>query len=634
MSMRATENAATVNSVYSMRDKAFYLVQERILAAYDKIEQKRAAVKTPEELNAYVDGAKKAFRATMGVLPYSPDLPFDARVTKTTAEDGLTVENHIFLSRKGVHITANLYIPKIREERAPAVLLQCGHSLNGKADKNYQAAARMIAARGIVVLVTDPLGQGERQQYTDEDGSAIIAPAVPNHQQFGTQCFLLGENPVKYFLADALRAVDYLSSLPFVDSDRIGATGNSGGGTMTSLLMAYDDRIKAAAPSCWPCAGKEYFLTGGAPDAEQIWLSILKNGIDSFEIMACMCKKPLLLLGAAYDFIPIEGFERLFAETKRLYSIAGAEELISSTVADEQHGFSEPLARAVAEFFAKHLGANSSFDKAVSLKALPDAELYATDSGILTKDIPGELTVQLENLAEYESSRGMLTKEEKRAALEKTVYNARPKEFKHNLRWIKNASSPCADGLFADHYLWFTGEARPCYGVMLRNEENKDKSIPVTICLWMDGTNKLEEHEEKIKEICKSGRAAFVVDLTAMGKSLPYKLRGCADEKEHIGSASDKIAKCLFTLGDSLGAIKAYDLLQSTKMVRSAFSGEVDLYTIGNYSILARIAQALDGTLNCTCDAEVTVRSMIESKYYETYDTSHIIIPAIAKYIN
>jgi len=48
---------------------------------------------------------------------------------------------------------------------------------------------------------------------------------------------------------DAVRSLDYLASHPMVDTKRLGATGQSGGGTTTMFLAAVDDRLKAAAVS-------------------------------------------------------------------------------------------------------------------------------------------------------------------------------------------------------------------------------------------------------------------------------------------------------------------------------------------------------------------------------------------------
>jgi len=38
-----------------------------------------------------------------------------------------------------------------------------------------------------------------------------------------------------------------------LDPQRIGCTGNSGGGTLTSYLMALDQRVVCAAPNCYLC---------------------------------------------------------------------------------------------------------------------------------------------------------------------------------------------------------------------------------------------------------------------------------------------------------------------------------------------------------------------------------------------
>ena len=50
-------------------------------------------------------------------------------------------------------------------------------------------------------------------------------------------------------LYDARRGVDVLTSLPYVDPERIGATGHSLGAKETLYLAAFDDRIRAAVAS-------------------------------------------------------------------------------------------------------------------------------------------------------------------------------------------------------------------------------------------------------------------------------------------------------------------------------------------------------------------------------------------------
>ncbi len=628
MSINNIEKSLDASIFYSMHDKAFFHVEKRILEAYDRIDNLRKAADTKEKLISYIEKSKKAFKDTMGKLPYDKNYPLNAKITDEILEDDLTIKKVIFNSRENVYITGNLYIPKNREEKCPAVLLQCGHSGNGKAYPSYQTAARIIASCGIIVLITDPVGQGEREQYVDKDGMTVIAPAVPNHHQFGTQCFLIGENSIKYFLADALRSVDYLESLEEVDKERIGATGISGGGTMTSLLMAYDDRIKAAAPGCWPSSGREYFLSGGAADSEQIWQNVLKNNIDVFEIFLCMCPKPIMILGALYDYIPIEGVNKLFKETKRLYGLLGYENNIHLTALEHMHAYSEKLALSAREFFRENLCNIKTFSNNISKNPLCEEKLFATKSGRVIIDFPDSLTVFEENLKEFEEKK----KSENLKTLKDIVYNGREEKFECNLRNFDKAYTFYDDGLWVSTHLWFTGEFLPCYGFMFKSVENKDKNIPVTICLWEDGTNALSYNKDKIRKICENGRAAFVVDLFAMGKNLPHKMKGKQEEKENIASISDKINKSLFMLGDSMGAIKAYDLMQTIEMVRNEFSDDVSIYTRGNYSVFAKIAKKLTD-IDCELSDPVNISDIIEKKYYNTYDVPHITIPGIAYYL-
>ena len=70
----------------------------------------------------------------------------------------------------------------------------------------------------------------------------------------------IGEAVAKYFVWDAIRAVDYLISRPEVDPARIGAMGCSGGGTITALTAALDHRIAATGVACYTTSFDELLL--------------------------------------------------------------------------------------------------------------------------------------------------------------------------------------------------------------------------------------------------------------------------------------------------------------------------------------------------------------------------------------
>ena len=61
----------------------------------------------------------------------------------------------------------------------------------------------------------------------------------------------LGQSTAQQRIWDGMRAIDYLYSRGDVSKDGVGCMGNSGGGTMTSLLESIDPRIVSACPSCY-----------------------------------------------------------------------------------------------------------------------------------------------------------------------------------------------------------------------------------------------------------------------------------------------------------------------------------------------------------------------------------------------
>lgn len=60
---------------------------------------------------------------------------------------------------------------------------------------------------------------------------------------------------------NSIRALDFLARLPDVDGQRIGVTGESGGGTQTFMRCAIDRRPAAAFPAVMVSTG----MQGGCP---------------------------------------------------------------------------------------------------------------------------------------------------------------------------------------------------------------------------------------------------------------------------------------------------------------------------------------------------------------------------------
>ncbi|MBL8206823.1 MAG: hypothetical protein JNM09_21500, partial [Blastocatellia bacterium] len=172
------------------------MMQDYFVARVREIEQasikRKFALKTKAEAQAYVRDVKAKIRSCFGPMPAKT--PLNAKVTGTVERDAYTIENVIFESRPGLLVTSNLYIPKNRKFPLPGVVASCGHSNNGKAGDTYQSFAQGLARQGYVVLIFDPIGQGERLQYINEKLDSKIGNGVQEHLYISNQQLLTGEN--------------------------------------------------------------------------------------------------------------------------------------------------------------------------------------------------------------------------------------------------------------------------------------------------------------------------------------------------------------------------------------------------------------------------------------------------------
>lgn len=365
-------------------------LRQKLAPLFDQRRKAVAGLRTADHLRAYQQTLRAKFRAVVGEFPAKT--PLAARTVGRIERPRYTILRVIFESRRAHHVTANLYLPKGHAGRLPGVLVPCGHTNNGKAGDLYQSVCAELAQNGMVALCYDPIGQGERMQLLDKQGKPRVR-GTTEHSLVGIGALLVGRHLAHYRIWDGIRAIDYLCSRPEVDPKRIGCTGNSGGGTMTSYLMAIDERIAVAAPSCYLTSLERVFATIGPQDAEQNFPSQVKLGIEHVDFVTMRAPKPTLILVATRDFFDIEGSWTCFREAKRLYGLLGRGECVDLFEFDDKHGFSPPRRHAAVRFLWRWLGAGTGEPSFPKLSLCKDAELQCTETGQVLRDIPDSRSV-------------------------------------------------------------------------------------------------------------------------------------------------------------------------------------------------------------------------------------------------
>lgn len=258
------------------------------------------------------------------------DLPLETQITGETKMDGYTVKNVVYQSRKDFLVTGNLYVPD-GAGPFPGVLNMHGHWQQGRLAEQVQSRGHTLAKNGYVCLCVDAFGSGERTTKHCEfeyHGGHI-----------GASLLDVGETLMGMQVVDNMRAIDILSSLNFVDSDAIGATGASGGGNQTMWVSALDDRIKASVPVVSVGSFQSYVMGSNCV------CEVLPNGLTFMEesgLMALTAPRALKICNALGDsnptFFPSEML-RTFKELKKVYQAYDAYDKLSYQIFNLPHGY-------------------------------------------------------------------------------------------------------------------------------------------------------------------------------------------------------------------------------------------------------------------------------------------------------
>ena len=600
-------------------------IDRRTYAALVAAEAARK-VETREDIERRVAEARAIFAECIGEIPYDPTCPLDARITRVREEEDLTIEYVIFRSRPGIYVTANVYIPKDIDLPAPAILFQPGHSDIGKASVQYQKVARTIARHGMIVMLMDPPGQGERLNYWVEgEDTPRFFGAVSDHDRWGSMMHLAGRTAAAYFLADARRAIDYLLSRPDVDPERIGGTGSSGGGTMTSALAVIEDRLAAVAPGTFVSSRDAITVGSALQDIEQMWPTTLARGFDHHELISSFCPKPYLILAVDADFFPIDGTYDSYEYGKECYRLMGKEDNLRLAVDRSKHAFTLPLAVAAGRFFAEVFGLPPRSVKTEGVESLSPEELFCTPRGQVLWDIKDAKPM-------WQEARELLAvtregdEEKATAALRQMVGRFSTPSPANELRYVGEYNEDEQEGTF-HRVMWQAERNLPVFGMLLTREPGKKQ--PVTVAILPNGMEDTTLYEKEFDEILNSGRTLLIANLTGRGITT-------APAKEISRKyANFKADSDLLFLGDSLCPMLVRDVLGTVRVVKAEFGvDEVELFAAREASVWARIAARLDTDLSVRTKDEIAV-----SYFMDDLDHEHDIIysvraPGLARYLN
>lgn len=332
----------------------FHAIAEPTWRLYQK---ERAAVSTPEQWQARRNYLKAVFIDALGGFP-AERTALNPRVLGILDRGTHTIERVVFESLPGLLVTANVYVPKNLSGPAPGVLVASGHWENPKTCDSHRILCATLATKGYVVIIYDPIGQGERHMYIEGDRWRL-GGCTDQHTHLGVQLAASGTSLARFMVWDSMRAIDYLVSRPEVDPSRIGMTGCSGGGTNTAYTSALDERIVASVPVCYLTTLEERQRSEMIADYEQNLYGQTVRGLDHHEYIAMVAPRAICIGAAQQDFFPIAGTREAYAAAKAIFELLGVGEKCQLVEVPGEHGYLPDLRRAAYAWFNRWLGVDA-----------------------------------------------------------------------------------------------------------------------------------------------------------------------------------------------------------------------------------------------------------------------------------
>ena len=586
---------------------------------YDIRDGEIARLKSESDWRKRQENVKDKLMELIGPFPKKTAL--NPRITGVIKKEGYRVEKIIYESMPGFYVPGCLYIPDGIKGKAPAILNVIGHNQEAFRAQLYQVIIYNLVKKGIIVFAIDPPGQGEHVQYYDPNIKfSSIGYSVIEHCYFGNQCFLSGFSSAKYFIWDGIRAIDYLLTRNDVDSERIGVTGFSGGGTVTSYIAALDERVKVSVPCSWSNACRRLLETKGAQDAESVLFHGNVKGITFEDLLEVRAPKPTLMTFVSRDeYLCLQGAREAYNEAKMVYEMFGQTDNLAMVEDDSKHWMTPKIRLAIYAFFMKHF--NISGDPAEEeAEILSEEELTVTPTGQISTFLGGDMVFDINK---KETERLIENLEKSRQDIEKHLNKVqiKAKEISGFVSPDDNASEPFINGRYqrkgysVGKYA-IQGEGDYANPILLFVPNDNLEKHSALVYLHPMGKVTEAKTGGEIEKLVRKGYIVAAVDVLGIGETKNTVARGLTDGYTAV------------LIGRSVVGIQAGDIVRVVDYLKSLSDvAPLKIGAIGiNEMCLPLIhTAAFDPSINniVLIGSPISYRSIAMSRFYKIGLTVH-----------
>ena len=542
---------------------------------------------------------ERAFRQAIGLEVLPERSPLHARTTARHDMGDYTIENVIFESRPGIPGDRQPVPPEGRchgQTARDPLPHRPLYPAKGRALPTCKSRCIKLARMGFVVLTYDAIGQGER----NFPGNI--------HHEAGYALLPLGQTIAGWMVWDSMRAIDYLLTQPDVDPERIGVTGNSGGGLNTLFTAALDERVRAAVVVGFTFEFNNWLKYGGT-HCTCTHLPGMFRGMEWFEIAGLIAPRALMMLQGDHDGIfPISGARRAGHDTEAIYALTGhASQARFTELAGQPHAYSRPYREAMYGWMAAHLLGQGNGEPIAEGDVRPldekDARLLCDPEGGIMSHSPTVIQLARREAMDQIAKMPVDISDKRRITLqnwaqEGVVQHISPPDY---LAPHAGKPAPVPGGVL-EKISFVSEDGEPILGLLWLPLH---RTAPARTVIIADSRGKQAvAQSDLVRPLLDDGMAVLAVDLRGRGETLGHM---SPDWDTNFRLVANQVE-----FGQPLPGRRAFDLLRTVDYLNSRqdlASEGLAVVGLGDDALPALLAAAVD----------TRIQSVVMSGYFHSF---------------